>query len=84
MEGFINDLLVFCESASGVAKTPAAGDLFEVNTKSVMLSEEKKQFFHSAVAKFLYLGKRVRPDLYQCQKKCYCTTNGRRNNRNLK
>jgi len=63
MEGFINDLLVFCESAYGVAKTPAAGDLFEVNTKSVMLSEEKKQFFHSAVAKFLYLGKRVRPDL---------------------
>ena len=63
MDGYINDLLAFCERAPGVAKTPAAGDLFEVNSKSDLLNAENKQFYHSTVAKFLYLGKRVRPDL---------------------
>ena len=63
MEGFINDLLLFCERAPGVAKTPAASNLFEVNTKSALLNTEDKKFYHSTVAKFLYLGKRVRPDL---------------------
>jgi len=63
MDGFINDLLAFCERAPGVAKTPAAGDLFEVNSKSDLLNAADKQFYHSTVAKFLYLGKRVRPDL---------------------
>jgi hypothetical protein len=63
MNGYIHDLLELCKDIEGMAKTPAGNDLFEIDEKSELLSEEKKKLFHSIVAKFLYLGKRVRPDL---------------------
>lgn len=63
MAGYVADLLEFCERISGVAKTPASDHLFRVDEKSVGLAEEGKEFFHSATAKLLYLGKRVRPDI---------------------
>ena len=63
MDGFISDLLEFCERAPGHARTPAASNLFEINKNSAALREADKQFYHSTTAKFLYLGKRIRPDL---------------------
>ena len=63
MNGYINDLLELCKDVEGTAKTPASNDLFEIDKNSPLLSEEKKKLFHSIVAKFLYLGKRVRPEL---------------------
>jgi len=63
MNGYIQDLLELCNDVEGLAKTPAGNDLFEIDETSELLDDVKKQLFHSIVAKFQYLGKRVRPDL---------------------
>lgn len=63
MSGYINELLGACDHIPGVAKTPAGSDLFNISDGSVKLDKENKDYFHSLTAKFLYLGKRVRPDL---------------------
>jgi hypothetical protein len=47
----------------GLAETPAADHLFTVNEGQKKVSEEKAQFFHTYVAKTLFLCKRARPDL---------------------
>ena len=48
----------------GVATTPAANHLFDVNTKNpIYLDEEKSGLFHHVVAKTLFLCKRARPDV---------------------
>ena len=47
----------------GIAKTPAANNLFEVRPDSPFLDKEKADFFHSTVAKSLFLCKRGRPDI---------------------
>jgi hypothetical protein len=47
----------------GKAATPAANHLFDVDEDSSRGSEEKAQFFHTYVAKSLFLCKRARPDL---------------------
>ena len=48
----------------GVATTPAANYLFDVNTKNpIYLDEEKSGLFHHVVAKTLFLCKRARPDV---------------------
>ena len=47
----------------GTAQTPAANHLFEVNQDCPESTEEKQQFFHTYVAKTLFLCKRARPDL---------------------
>jgi len=60
MYKYINKMLM--ESASdknGVAKTPAAGNLF--NTK---LPEDKAQLFHHLVAKLLFLCMQTRQDIH--------------------
>jgi len=44
-------------------KTPAAEHLFTVNNKAPKLSPERKETFHTTVAKGLFLCKRARPDL---------------------
>jgi hypothetical protein len=61
MEGYIADLLRMC-GVQGRATSPAAEDLFEIGD-SPALSTDKRERFHSVVAKLLYLAKRVRPDL---------------------
>ena len=44
-------------------RTPATVDLFSVNDESKELEKEKKEKFHSVVAKLLYMAKRARPDI---------------------
>jgi histone deacetylase 1/2 len=63
MEGFMDDLMNVCEKIQGFAKTPANDQLFKISDNDVLLDKNKKDFFHSLTAKFLYLAKRVRPDI---------------------
>jgi len=63
MNGYITNLLEFCGEIIGEARTPATANLFKVDKKSEKLGKAAKEFFHSATAKLLYLGKRVRPDI---------------------
>jgi len=43
--------------------TPANKRLFNVNDESETLDEDRKEIFHSVVAKLLYITKRARPDI---------------------
>ena len=67
MQGYIEDLMKYVsgrEEFNGTASDPARSNLF--NTKdgdSVLLNEKERKFFHALVAKLLYLGKRVCPDI---------------------
>ena len=47
----------------GEAITPAANHLFDVDEDSPKMGEEQAQFYHTYVAKTLFLCKRARPDL---------------------
>jgi hypothetical protein len=47
----------------GTATTPAASHLFQIRDESMKLDEEDAAFFHTTVAKLLFLCKRGRPDL---------------------
>ena len=60
-EGFIEDLLKWAD-IEGVKDTPAASYLFDTRD-ATKLSVEDAKWFHSDVAKLLYLSKRVRPDI---------------------
>jgi hypothetical protein len=52
------------EDMAGVANTPAAPHLFDVNsTDPVKLDSSKSVLFHHLVAKLLFLCKRARPDI---------------------
>ncbi len=48
---------------SDKSRTPAANDLFHVDEKSELLDKDRKEKFHSLVAKLLYMAKRARPDI---------------------
>ena len=61
MKKYISELLVFTSVKSHCA-TPATEQLYVI-IESPSLSVEKAEYFHSVVAKLLYLAKRVRPDL---------------------
>jgi uncharacterized protein YeaC (DUF1315 family) len=52
------------DDMSGTVNTPAANHLFEVNPQGVKLDKDKAEFFHTQVAKLLYLCKRARPDIH--------------------
>ena len=61
MEHCIKDILHGC----GVVRprsTPAAPDLFEIRDNAEKVSPEDAKYFHTYVAKMLYLSKRVRPE----------------------
>jgi len=45
------------------SSTPCSSKVFEVNDNDTLLNNEDKDFFHSVVAKLLYLSKRTRPDI---------------------
>ena len=47
----------------GLAATPAANHLFEVNDEAAKLSETESLLYHHNTAKLLYLSKRARPDI---------------------
>jgi hypothetical protein len=52
------------EDMAGVANTPAAQHLFEVNTTDpIKLEPNKSILFHHLGAKLLFLCKRARPDI---------------------
>lgn len=63
MSGYIEELLTFAAEIKGKASTPASQSLFEIDEESEALCDERREFFHSLTAKFLYLAKRARPDL---------------------
>jgi len=61
MEHCIKDILHGC----GVLRprlTPAAPDLFEIRENTEKASPDNAAYFHTYVAKMLYLSKRVRPE----------------------
>jgi hypothetical protein len=62
--GFINDLLLNCRE-TGVAVSPATEHLFEARDPSVaeLVSLADSTYFHSEVAKLLYIGKRIFPEI---------------------
>lgn len=63
VEGILNEA---CDDMSGEATTPAAEHLFDVNTNNPqLLDEETSQYFHTMMAKMLFLSKRARPDLQE-------------------
>ena len=59
-------------------RTPATNDLFHVVEKSSLLVKEKREKFHSIVAKLLYMAKRARPDILTAVSflttRCTCST----------
>jgi hypothetical protein len=62
-DGFIQDFLNDMDGVIDGTKTyPATKDLFKIG-ESELLDISKKEFFHSTVARLLYLAKRTRPDL---------------------
>jgi hypothetical protein len=63
MEGYTDELLRFCDiSADDAAASPAGAHLFSI-TESKSLENSDKEWFHTVVAKLLFLGKRTRPEL---------------------
>ncbi len=51
------------EEFDGEASTPAGNDLFKIDENSPNVDENKAQFYHTYVAKTLFVCKRARPDL---------------------
>ena len=65
MRDYINSIIEEGPTSSrGHANTPAAINLFEINTNSPYLNKDAKDLFHHLVAKLLFLCKRVRPDIH--------------------
>jgi hypothetical protein len=64
MNGYIGDLLRDYGEVKGRFPTPATADLFTKDEASPVASDER-DFFHSFVARLLYLAQRVRPDILQ-------------------
>jgi hypothetical protein len=64
MIDYVKKMLVDLPSEmDGVAPTPAANHLFTVDEDQEKVDENKAQFFHTYVAKALFLCKRSRPDI---------------------
>jgi histone deacetylase 1/2 len=61
MNKYVSEVLKFTE-IKGTVNTPATTDLYTI-IDSEKLEPAKSEYFHSVVAKLLYLSKRVRPDL---------------------
>jgi hypothetical protein len=61
MKKYVSELIIFT-SIKGNAATPATEQLYIIQ-ESELLDADKAEYFHSVVAKLLYLSKRVRPDL---------------------
>jgi hypothetical protein len=62
MIGFVGDM-VRDYGVPGFAATPANANLFNINADSPLLGELRRKKFHTFVAKGLYLGKRIRPEI---------------------
>jgi hypothetical protein len=65
MFDYIDNMLAeLPDDMSGTAATPAANYLFDVNPQAAKLDKPMSEFFHTQVAKLLYLCKRARPDIH--------------------
>jgi len=62
MRKYISDLMEDF-GVTGIARTPASLDLFDIDTNSPLLSAELKERFHRGTAQCLYLATHVRPDI---------------------
>ena len=62
MDAYVSEVLKECNVA-GTAPSPCNNNIFHVDDNSKLLERSSKEYFHSTVAKLLYLSKRVRPDL---------------------
>jgi len=51
------------EEFDGKAKTPTGCDLFKIDENSPHVDEKRAQFYHTYVAKTLFICKRAQPDL---------------------
>ena len=64
MFDYVNGMLdTLPKDMSGVAASPAANHLFEVNPNAEAIDKEKAELFHHYTAKLLFLCKRARPDI---------------------
>ncbi len=61
MENCVSDILAEC-GVTAARATPAAETLFDVCTDVQKASPVEAAYFHTYVAKILYLSKRVRPE----------------------
>ena len=62
MEAYLDGVLGELD-VKGTVTTPATANLFNVNSRSPLLSADGTKKFHTVVAKLLYLAKRVRLDI---------------------
>jgi hypothetical protein len=62
MQGFIEDFVSEYPGDKTVT-SPANKDLFSMKDEDVLCAEPSRKTFHTTVAKLLYLGKRIRPDI---------------------
>jgi hypothetical protein len=67
MDHYVDELLesIPNDMGDGIATTPAATHLYEINSNAEKLKQEKIEIFHTITAKLLFLSKRARPDLQQ-------------------
>ena len=79
MPQYIDEAIdMFGENVTQGASTPARKGLFTIKKNSPILSKEKKDKFHSIVAKLLYLSQRARIDIqtaiaFLCTRVAKCT-----------
>jgi hypothetical protein len=71
MEKYINDVIKDTGTTKA-ASSPARDNLFEIDPDSPRLGKQDREYFHSNVARLLYLAKRVRPDIL-CAVSFMCT-----------
>ena len=77
MGGFVSELLEDYPPG-GTATSPANNNLFDFDGQDAVLVESRRKRFHTIVAKLLYLGKRIRPDIlvavsFLCTRVTYAT-----------
>jgi len=63
MTEYIDEITKSAEITSGGCRTPASSELFKIKDSSPSLDDAEKEWFHTHVAKLLYLSKRARPDI---------------------
>ena len=62
MRGFVDEF-VNDYPENKLVSSPSNNELFEISDDDVPLAEQDRKLFHTIVAKLLYLGKRIRPDI---------------------
>ena len=62
MQGFVDEFVTE-HPGDKVVTSPANKDLFHSQEEDILCDEPERKAFHTTVAKLLYLGKRIRPDI---------------------